>query len=140
MKASPLVFRIYGVHGEPDRQVMLTIHKPRPWCGDWACRIRIEGIPNGRARVPGIDPLQALQLAILQARRMLDASGLPLVWGDGGVPGDVGIPLLRTDHQGLRVPAQAERHVERETKRFDEAVAAFVKARDWVAKAKKVKP
>jgi hypothetical protein len=33
----------------------------------------IEGIPRD-ARVFGIDPLQALQLAILRARQMLDVS------------------------------------------------------------------
>jgi hypothetical protein len=41
MKAAPLVFRTYSVAGEPGRLVVLTIGKPRPALGDWACRVRI---------------------------------------------------------------------------------------------------
>ena len=91
MKERPLISRRYSVAGDPCRVVVLTISKPRRWRRDWACWIRIEGISNGWAFSPGIDELQALQLAITSARMMLDASGLPLVWLDG-VPGDVGIP------------------------------------------------
>jgi hypothetical protein len=138
MKPSqPYVFRNYTVAGEPDRRVVLTISKPRPWCGDWACRIRIEGIPRGRARVPGIDPLQALQLALLQARRMLDASGLMLLWHQDGVPGDAGIPLPVPSGHGFAFQRKLERYLEREDKRFNEAVAAFLIEKERLQAAKR---
>lgn len=126
MPKSPYVFRVYTVAGEPANQVVvLTISKPQPGLGGWACRIRIRGIPKGRAIAGGEDPLQALQLAIVQARRMLDASGLPLQY-DGSTPGDVGIPLPVSNTHGFDFQRKLERYVERECKRFDDAVAAFL--------------
>lgn len=132
MKAKPNIFRVYTVAGEPSNQVVvLTISKPRPAHGAWACRIRIQGIPKGRSFTVGVDPLHALQLAIVQARRMLDASGLALIWEDGGgEPGDVGIPLSVPSTQGFAFQRKLERHVERESKRFDEAVAAFLREKE----------
>lgn len=116
---------------------MLTIGKPRPGHGAWVCRIRIEGIPKERAFTVGVDPLQALQLAIVQARRMLDASGLPLVWADGGSePDDVGIPLPVDSTHGFAFQRKLERYVERESKRFDEAVSAFLKEKERVLAAR----
>jgi hypothetical protein len=140
MKAAPLVSRTYSVAGEPGREVVLTIGKPRPAMGDWACRVRIEGIPKGCARVFGIDPLQALQLAILRARRMLDASGLALVWGEDGAPGDVGIPLPVPTGHGFAFQRKLERYLERESTRFDEAVAAFLKEKERLRGAKERQP
>jgi methyltransferase (TIGR00027 family) len=130
MKASPLVFRVFTVAGEPGRQVVLTIGKPRPGHGAWTCRIRIEGIPRGRGFTVGEDPLQALQLALARARRMLDASGLPLLWLPDGEPGDVGIPLAVPTGHGFQFQRKLERYVERESKRFEEAVAAFLKEKE----------
>ena len=135
--SKPFAFRVFTVAGEPGREVVLTIGKPRPWRGDWACRVRIEGIPNGRALVPGGDPLQALQMAILRARRMLDASGLPLLWLADGVPGDVGIPLPVPTGNGFEFQRKMERYVEREDKRFNEAVAAFLKEKERREAAKR---
>jgi hypothetical protein len=128
---NPCIFRVYTVAGEPENQVVvLTIGKPRPGRGAWTCRIRIEGIPKGRSYSIGEDPLQAMQLAIVQARRMLDASGLPLLYCENGVPGDVGIPLPVSDRHGFEFQRKLERYVEREGKRFDDAVAAFLKEKD----------
>ena len=135
---NPYVFRIYTVAGEPANQVVvLTISKPRPGLGGWVCRIRIHGIPKGRAITGGEDPLQALQLAIVQARRMLDASGLPLLQYEDGAPGDVGIPLPVSNTHGFGFQRKLERYVERECKRFDDAVAAFLKEKDRRRAAKK---
>ncbi len=129
---NPYLFRVYTLAGEPPEQVVvLTIGKPRPGSGGWVCRIRIHGIPEGRAVVGGEDPLQAMQLAIVHARRMLDASGLPLLHHEDGVPGDVGIPLPVSDRHGFALQLELERYVERECKRIDEAVAAFLKEKDW---------
>ena len=130
MRAAPFVFRVYTVAGEPGRQVVLTIDQPEQALGDWACWIRIEGIPDGSAHVPGVDPLQALQLAILRARHLLDASGLPLVWLADGEPGDVGIPLSVPTGHGFEVQRKLERYLERQSKRFTQAVAAFLKERE----------
>jgi hypothetical protein len=128
---NPCIFRVYTVAGgPPDEVVVLTIGKPRPGRGAWTCRIRIGGIPKGRSYSIGEDPLQAMQLAIVRARRMLDASGLPLLQHEGGVPGDVGIPLPVPDTYGFEFQRKLERHVERECKRFDSAVATFLKEKE----------
>lgn len=134
---SPFIFRVYTVAGEPDRQVVLAISKPRPALGDWACRVRILGIPNGREDVSGGDPLQAIQLAILRARRMLDASGLPLLWLADGVPGDVGIPLPVPTGNGFAFQRKLERYIERKDREFNEAVAEFLKEKERLRDAKK---
>ncbi|APR87800.1 hypothetical protein A7982_13149 [Minicystis rosea] len=99
--------------------------------------MRIEGIPKGRARVPGIDPLQALQLAIVRARRMLDASGLPLLWLSDGEPGDVGIPLPAPTGNGFAFQRKMERYLERQDKQWNDAVAAFLKERERLQAAKR---
>jgi hypothetical protein len=128
---NPYVFRVFTVAGEPaDQVVVLTISKPRPGLGGWVCRVRIHGIPKGRAIIGGEDPLQALQLAIVQARRMLDASGLLLLQYPDGTPGDVGIPLPVSNTHGFDFQRKLERYVERECKRFDDAVAAFLKEKE----------
>lgn len=136
-RTSPYIFRVYTVAGEPDQKVVLTIGRPRPAFGDWVCRIRIVGIPNGRDFAMGIDPLQAMQLAILRARRMLDASDVPLLWLSDGVPGDVGIPLPVPTGHGFELQRKMERYVEREDKRCTEAVAAFLKEKERLAAAKR---
>jgi hypothetical protein len=87
--------------------------------------------------VPGIDPLQALQLALLQARRMLDASGLMLLWHQDGVPGDAGIPLPVPSGHGFAFQRKLERYLEREDKRFNEAVAAFLIEKERLQAAKR---
>jgi hypothetical protein len=137
----PLIERVYLVAGEPGRKVVLTIGRPRPWRSDWACLVRVEGIPDlpkARELVPGIDPLQALQLALVQARRMLDASGLPfLLRGEGDPPGDVGIPLPAPTTHGFEFQRRMERYMERESKRFDEALAAFFREGERRRAAKK---
>jgi hypothetical protein len=126
MKGRPLISRRYRVAGDPSRVVVLTISKPRRWRKDWVCSIRIEGIPNGRSIAPGIDSLQALQLAITSARMMLDASGLPLLWLDGE-PGDVGIALPVPTTYGFKTQRKWERYLERKSRRRDYATAAFIK-------------
>lgn len=49
--ANPIAVRRYAVVGEPDREVVVTIGKPRPDPrpgGDWMCSVLIEGTPIER--------------------------------------------------------------------------------------------
>lgn len=135
MKSKPLLFRVYEIAGEPGREVVLAIEPPRPALGDWACRVHVEGIADVSEDVTGVDPLQALQLAILRARHLLDASGLTLSWM-GSAPGDVGIPLSVPTGHGFEIQRRMERRMLRESKRFDEAVAAFLKEKERVRTAR----
>jgi hypothetical protein len=130
---NPIAVRRYAVADEPGREVVLTIGKPRrdqrPG-GDWTSSVLIEGIPNERRRRShGVDAVQALQDALVCARHVLDASGLRLTWLDGE-PGDVGLPLPVTGCWGLSFQRRLERHMDREVRRFNDAVAAFLKEKD----------
>jgi hypothetical protein len=127
---APLLVRRYSVAGQPGRTVVLIVSKPRRWREDWVCTFRIEGIPDGHGFHVGVDPLQALQLAITSARMMLDASGLPLVWM-GGEPGDVGIPLPVPSTYGWKVQRKWERYLDRAGRRRDVATAVFIKIKMW---------
>jgi hypothetical protein len=130
--ANPIAVRRYGVAGEPGREVVLTIGKPRPDPrpgGDWMCWVLIEGIPKERRRrVNGADPVQALQLAMVYARHELDASGLPLTWL-GGEPGDVGLPLPVSGCWGFGFQRRLERYMERELKRTNDLVIPILEER-----------
>jgi hypothetical protein len=121
-----LLVREYSVAGQPGRVVVLIISKPTRWGEDWVCHFRVEGIPDGHGFHPGVDPLQALQLAITSARMMLDASELPLVWM-GGEPGDVGIPLPVPSTYGWKVQRKWERYLYRARLRRAYATAALIK-------------
>jgi hypothetical protein len=128
--ANPIAVRRYGVAGEPGREVVLTIGKPRASRGDWACSVLIEGIPKERRRrIYAVDAVQAMQLPMVYARHELDASGLRLTFLDGE-PGDVGLPLPITDCWGLELQRKLERHMDREIKRLNEAVALFLKLKE----------
>lgn len=128
--ANPIAVRQFRVVGEPDREVVLTIGKPRPDpdpTGDWMCSVLIEGIPGSkRQRIHGIDALQALQLAIEHARRALDASGLALTWMNHE-PGDVGIPRIVPSGWGFDFQRRLESYMDEESKRI---------AREAIAKAR----
>ena len=128
--ANPIAVRRYAVAGEPGREIVLTIGRPRASRGDWACTVLIEGTAKPqRRRIHGIDAMQAIQLAMVYARQQLDASGLSLTWLDGE-PGAVGLPRPVTDCWGLDFQRKLERHMDREVKRLNEAVAVFLKQRD----------
>lgn len=125
--ANPIAVRRYDVDGEPGREVVFTIGKPRrdprPG-GDWACSVLIEGIPKERRRrIHGADAVQALQMAMVYARHELDGSGLRLKWLDGEL-GDVGLPLPVTGCHGFEFQRTLERSMEREVERMNEAAAA----------------
>jgi hypothetical protein len=128
--ANPIVVRRYHVADHPEHEVVVTIGKPRPHGDDWRCSVLIEGIPNaGRKRVYGIDALQALQLSFEYVRKNLDRSGLVLAWLDGGEPGDVAIPRLIPNGWGLAFERKLERYVDREVRRYVNAVSMFLDTR-----------
>jgi hypothetical protein len=131
--ANPIAVRRFSVIGEPGREVVLTIGKPRqdprPG-GDWICSVLIEGVPNERRwRVPGVDAVQALQLALEHARRELDASGLPLAWLDEGEPGDLGLPLSAPTGYGLHFQQSIERYIERRLREMAGALTSMMRER-----------
>ena len=52
-------------------------------------------------------------------------------------PGDVGIPLPAPTGHGFELQRKIEKNMEREDKRFAEAVSAFLKEKEWLAAAKR---
>lgn len=128
--ANPIAVRRYTVEGQPSREVVLTLGKPRPDPrpgGGFSCTVLIQGTPHERRRrIYGEDALQALQLAMFYARRALDRSGLTLVWLDE--PGDTGLPLSAPSGFGFDFQRRVERLMRREELRFARAVTAAAKA------------
>jgi hypothetical protein len=131
--ANPIAVRRFRVVGEPGREVVLTIGKPRkdprPG-GDWTCTVIVEGTPNERRwRAPGVDPVQALQVALEDARRELDASELPLTWLDEGEPGDLGLPFSAPTGYGLHFQRRVERYIERQHREMAGALTSILRER-----------
>ncbi len=131
--ANPIAVRRFHVVGQPGREVVLTIGKPRrdprPDSG-WFCSVLIEGTPNQRRwRAPGADAVHALQLALEDARRELDASGLPLTWLDEGEPGDLGLPLSAPTGYGLSFQQRVERYIERRQREMAGALTSVLRER-----------
>jgi hypothetical protein len=135
----PIAVRRYTVEGEPDREVVLALGKPRPYRGsasEWVCPVRIEGLPKPKRRlIHGIDALQALQLAVEYARRTLDRSGLRLLWLPGGEPGDAGIPLPVPTAWGFAFQQRLERIVQQEVKRVTAIMVPILRERARRARA-----
>src|SRR4051812_35393298 len=128
--ANPIAVRRFAVVGEPGREVVLTLGKPRRSPGGWACSFLIEGIPKERRRRGrGVDAVQALQDAMIYARRELDASGLPLTWLDEGEPGDLGLPLFAPIGYGVYFQHRIERYIERQVREMATALTAILQER-----------
>ena len=90
--------RSLNLADEKDRVVVVLIGRPRqfPDSTDYYCPFQITGIGSERVKYAGgVDPVQALQLALLKAGADLYAldrkTGGRLRW-DGGEPGDLGFP------------------------------------------------
>jgi hypothetical protein len=118
--AHPVAIRRYEVIGEPGRQVVVTVGKPRAE-GDgsvWRCSFLVAGIPKGRRLVArGVDALDALQNAIHATRRMLKESGLGLAL-EGCEPGDLGIPRPVPSYRGSGLAERIEGYIDREEAEF----------------------
>lgn len=128
--ANPIAVRRFFVVDQPDREVVLSLGKPRPYRGDWACSVLIEGVPGERRRrIRGADALQALQLALEHARRALDAAGLPLTQFEHGEPGDLGLPSSAPTGYGVAFQHRCEQMMERERLEMSGAVAAVLRER-----------
>jgi hypothetical protein len=129
--ANPILVRRFHVVDEPEREIVLTIGKPRPYAdpsGDWMCSVLIDGIPKSkRRRIHGVDALQALQLSIEYARLTLDASGVVFTWLEGGEPGYTGISRIVPGGWGVAFERKIEQYMDRESQRF--ARAAIAKGR-----------
>ncbi len=117
--ANPIAERRLAVVGEPAREVVITIGKPRPEADPsvWRCSFLVEGIPDARRRVAhGADSLQALQCAVQGAKATIEAAGVVCTWGTE--PGDIGIPRTVPTFEGSGFAQRIERYIDRELKRF----------------------
>ncbi len=137
--ANPIAVRRFFVVGEPGREIVLTIGKPRPdpRPGEaWMCSFLIEGIPNERRRrAYGADSVQALQLALIDARRELDASGLPISQFADGEPGDLGLPYSAPSGWGVYFQHRIEHYIQRQELELASALTAILRERArWRAK------
>src|SRR4051812_34965752 len=99
--ANVIASRRLAVVGEPTREVVLRLGKPRPEADStvWMCSFLVEGIPNERRRIArGADSLQALQCAIQAAKITIAESGVVCTWNTE--PGDIGIPGTIPTYEG----------------------------------------
>lgn len=129
--ANPIAVRRLAVVGEPEREIVITIGKPRPEPDPsvWMCSYLVEGIPKARRRIArGVDSLQALQMAIEGARCTLNASGVVCTWHDGE-PGEIGLPRSVPSFEGSGFAEKIERYIGREAKKFARAAKASRSAR-----------
>lgn len=113
---NPIAERRLAVVGDPDREIVITIGKPRPEPDPsvWRCSFRVDGIPNSRRWIArGVDSLQALQNAIEAARYQIKLSGLVCTW-HGGEPGEIGLPRSIPTYEGSGFAERMERYVDRE--------------------------
>lgn len=129
--ANPIAVRRYDVVGEPGRQVIVTIGKPRPEPDPsvWRCSFLVEGIPKARRIVArGVDALDALQNAVAAVRRTLKASGLTVAL-QGCEPGDIGIPRSVPSYRGRGLAEKIEGYIDREEESFLRSAITRAKAR-----------
>src|SRR4051812_5963649 len=93
--ANPIAERRLAVVGDPDREIVIVVGKPRrdpDPTGDWRCPYLVIGLPGARRRYAhGIDSLQALQMSLEAAKAAIAAAGLVCSYS-GSEPGDIGIP------------------------------------------------
>jgi hypothetical protein len=118
--ANPIAVRRYGVAGEPGREVVLTIGKPRPdpkRPERWACTVLLEGLPDERRRRGrGVDAVQALQDAMMYARHELDRCAIPLTWLEGEAD-DFGLPHAVPSYPGSGIRQKVEHYIDQQLKK-----------------------
>jgi hypothetical protein len=103
------------------RKVIVSIGTPRrhPKC-DWECWFSLEGLGKPHLQsVGGVDPLQALLLAVEGVRVTLDKTGRRFAWlEDDPDKAGSGIPRYVPTHYGPLAEARINVAIEREAKRF----------------------
>jgi hypothetical protein len=133
---APFIWRRYRFDNVPAREVVLAIGPPRPDFGGWACRIVLcdgEGqLLSDPTDSFGSDPLQAMQLALFDARHALEELKIPLQWEDG-TPGDVGIPMTVPTDFGFKVQRRLERLLQTEAKRLSAEIGRRLRQRKELA-------
>lgn len=118
--ANPIAERRFSIAGEPGREIVLILGKPRPEPDPsvWMCSFLIEGLPSARRVIArGVDSLQAVQNAINAARYRLRQSGLVLT-APGSMTGDTGLPYPIPHYEGSDFAERMERYVTREEKKL----------------------
>ena len=99
--ANVIASRRLAVVGEPAREVIIKLGKPRPEVDPsvWMCSYLLEGIPDERRCIArGADSLQALQSALQGAKATIAESGVLCTWNTE--PGDIGIPYTVPTYEG----------------------------------------
>lgn len=121
--ANPIAERRLAVVGEPDRELVIVVGKPRldsDPTGDWICPYVVEGLPQARCGYAhGTDSLQALQMAFQAAKAAISEAGLVCTFA-GSEPGDIGIPrtIPTFGGAGRDFAPRVERYLDRELKRL----------------------
>lgn len=126
--ANPIAERRLAVVGEPDRELVIIVGKPRldpDPTGDWRCPYLVEGLHTRRRFAHGIDSLQALQMAIEAAKAAINEAGLVCTYC-GSEPGDIGIPRTVPTFrgEGSDFAPKVERYMDRELKKLSAKVLA----------------
>jgi hypothetical protein len=76
--------------------------------GEWRCAFQVAISPDSAVQYAyGLDQLQALLMALVGVRAVLDTSGLELSW-EGGEPGDHGMPFFVPQYFGLAFSRRLE--------------------------------
>ena len=117
--ANVIASRRLAVVGQPAREVIIRLGKPRPEADPsvWMCSYLVEGIPDERRRTArGADSLQALQCAIQAAKVTIAESGIVCTWNTE--PGDIGIPGTIPTYEGFGFAQRIEQLIEREVEAF----------------------
>jgi len=118
---SPVIARrVFHRSRTSTRRVVVQIGAPRRVPGwDWACPIRIAGLPREPPKTRatfGIDALQALLCAVQICRAVLETQIPPLVWLSE--PGDLGLPRDIPESLPLSARKRLEAAIDQEMRRF----------------------
>ena len=128
--ANVIASRRLDVVGEPAREVIIKLGKPRPEADPsvWRCSYLVGGIPDERRRMArGADSLQALQCALQGAKATIAESGVVCTWNTE--PGDIGIPYTVPTYEGSGFSQRMERMIEHEIEEFTRATREAKKGR-----------
>jgi hypothetical protein len=100
-------------------EVVVTIYQPDPVNSEqWKCDFTIVGLPEKvEASAPGVDSLQALEMAFQGVRAHLEQQAESLTWLDGE-PGYLGIAKIIPDSYGTTIEKHLAKVLEDELARL----------------------